>query len=589
VNLVLLVGSFRSVVPEGSDDPIGNQGGFVDTLAPAPYSLANAYLKAFVEADGDLRARFDVRLLNLAEPLELEDDHEEVTLSSEDIDRIVALNPSIIGFSTYCWNLDAILEASVEIEARLPEVRIVLGGRTSAADAHEILTRFKSVDAVVVGEGELPFREILRSDSFAGIAGVYARSGAEIRCGGPPRSVQRLDEIPSPWLAGILSPVKNAVMMELSRGCLHACGYCSWNSDKQLRYFSTERIEKELRWVVEHGHAHVTINDSALNYDTERLEAFVRAVRSADPSGQIRFTYNIRHDALTDAQLQTLSKLPTHMVLLGVETLSERGMSQVDRAPVDVQALRARLDALSHAVRPPVASIVLGLPEDDEKSFLETLDQLMSWTEPGPDGVPTVGTVLVSLLQVYRGSKLWERREALGLSFEQRGIPYLHESPTWPAASLARCKAELVRRIRKDPERLKAAEALAMMQQRGGVPPWLSRRVLGIVLREWPEGVTHDGWLLERIGWMRDTGQGALVRFGWKDGGRARVRITLDERAVRESRPGRYRVGVHPLPGPEMPEASLARLGKLVEAVVRGGEHRAAAFLAERRRRAMTE
>jgi len=38
--------------------------------------------------------------------------------------------------------------------------------------------------------------------------------------------VARLDDIPSPWLAGIVSPVKNAMMMELSRGCRHACGYC---------------------------------------------------------------------------------------------------------------------------------------------------------------------------------------------------------------------------------------------------------------------------------------------------------------------------------------------------------------------------
>lgn len=579
MKLVLLVGSFRSVVPEGVDDPIGSQGGFVDTLAPAPYSLANAYLKAFVDSDPELRSRYEVRLLDLAEPLELEDEREELELSEADMERIVGPKPHILGFSTYCWNLDTILESSEAIRRRLPNVRIVLGGRLDAADAHELLARYPAIDAIVVGEGEIPFREILRQDGFGGIGGVYARERGEIRCGGPPRSVQVLDEIPSPWLAGLLSPLKNAVMMELSRGCLHACGYCSWNSDKKLRYFSEGRIEQELRWVVKHGHEHVTLNDSAINYDTGRLEAFVRAAHAADPSGKVKYTYNLRHDCLNDEQLRVLRELPTHMVLLGVETLTARGMSQVDRVNVDVTALHARLHALAHAVRPPVASIVLGLPEDDEAGFLETLDQLMRWTEPAADGVPAVGTVLVSLLQIYRGSKLWHRRRELGLTFEERGIPYLHQAPSWPAASLARCKLELVRRIRENPERLKAAEALALMQSRGGVPIWLSQRVLSIVLRDWPEGVEHDGWRLDRVGWMRDTGQGALLRFVWKEGGRARARITLDELSIRASRAGRYRVQLHPLPGLKAPPGALARLEKLVQAVVRGGEHRAATYL----------
>ncbi|MFW5739843.1 MAG: DUF483 domain-containing protein, partial [Myxococcota bacterium] len=253
---VLLVGSFRSVVPEGNDGPFGSQGGFVDTLAPAPYSLANGYLKAFIEADAQLRDRYEVRLLDLAQPLELEDEHEEVELRAEDLAWIRDQRPSIIGFSAYCWNFDAVLAAADALREQLPGVQIVIGGRATDADARGILARHPSVDAVVVGEGELAFRDILRSGSLSSVPGVFARVGEQIECGGPPRSIERLDDIPSPWLGGILAPVKNAMMMELSRGCLHACGYCTWNSDKRLRYFSAERIEREIAWAVAQGHEH---------------------------------------------------------------------------------------------------------------------------------------------------------------------------------------------------------------------------------------------------------------------------------------------------------------------------------------------
>ena len=70
---ILLVGWFRSIVPEAMDDLGGSQGGFVDTLAPTPYSLANACLKVFAETDPAIRGRYDIDLLNLAEPLELEE------------------------------------------------------------------------------------------------------------------------------------------------------------------------------------------------------------------------------------------------------------------------------------------------------------------------------------------------------------------------------------------------------------------------------------------------------------------------------------------------------------------------------------
>ncbi len=576
--LLLLVGSFRSLVPEGTDGPFGSQGGFVDNLAPAPYSLANGYLKAWVERFEDVRSRWELRLLNLAEPLELEDEREEVELREQDVEGLVAQGPHLIAFSTYCWNVDAILRVSGEIKERLPSVRILLGGRATEGDPRELLASCPTIDAVVVGEGELPFLEILRRDSFDGIPGVYARAGEEIRCGGPPQSLESLDEIPSPFLSRLIRPATNAVMLEFSRGCLHACGYCTWNSDKHLRYFGTERIEREVAWARDQGHRHITMNDSALNYDTEQLRQFVEAVRRADPSGTVQFTYNVRHDALSNEQVGILSKLPTHMALMGIETLSDKGMGLVDRAGVEVPLLRDRLQAFARAVRSPVVSIVLGLPNDDEHGFLETLDTLLSWTAPNEAGVRPVGTVLVSLLQVYRGSKLWQRREELGLRFCTTGIPYLIESPSWPAPSLARCKAEIIRRIALDPERLKAAEALVLMD--GVRPLWLSRRILGIVLRDWPEGREHEGWTLERIGFMRDTGQGALLRFRRRDGGSVRVRLTLDEAAVRAQRPGRFRIGVHALPGPLVSDGLLKRLGQLVQAVVRRGEHYAAAVVA---------
>ncbi|HPY19131.1 MAG TPA: cobalamin-dependent protein, partial [Polyangiaceae bacterium] len=348
--VVLLVGMFRRIVPEGNDGPFGSQGGFVDNLAPSPYSLANGYLKSFVDANDALRERYDVRLFDIIEPWEPEEEREEVRITDEDIDALLSYHPVLIGFSAYCWNLDAVRTACQTIKQRQPDVRIVVGGRVSQSDARDWLASCPAVDAVVVGEGELAFREILLRDGFSGIAGVLWREGNELRWGGAPRCLDSLDDIPSPFLTGVLVPALHAVMLELSRGCLHACGYCTWNADKRLRHFGSSRIEQELRWAVRQGHQHITLNDSAINYDTERLRDFVEAIERADPSNRLRFTYNFRHDALTEEQFELFQRLPTHVALVGVETLSSRGMAQVDRQAVDVPALRYRLERFARTV-----------------------------------------------------------------------------------------------------------------------------------------------------------------------------------------------------------------------------------------------
>ncbi len=590
VRKALLVGAFRSMANEGDDGPFGGQGGFVDTLAPAPYSLANGYLKAFAEADPALSGRWRVELLDVVQPLDLEDEDEEVVFAEADADRILERDPDLVGFSAYCWNAGFVREAAAALRRRRPGLRIVVGGRATEGDPEGLLGDMPEVDALVVGEGELPFRELLlRGDGpWDGIRGVVSRAAdGTIRSGGSPVHVGALDTIPSPFLSGALRPARDGVMMELSRGCLHACGYCTWNAAKRLRLFGPARVEAEIRWARERGHRHVTVTDSALNYDTAGMGATVAAIRRADPEGSVRFTYNIRHDHVTPEQLEVLAGLPTHMVLLGVETLSPAGMGEVSRAAVDVEALERTLSAVAEAVRPPVVSIVLGLPGDTEDGFRRTLDTLMGWTRPRASGRPLAEAVLVSLLQVYRGSSLWRHRHALGLRVRERGIPYLIESPSWSREALARAKADLAKRMAAEPERLKAAEAVVLMESHGGASPWHTRRRVSELLGEWTAGEGRAGWALEKVGRPRDTGRGVLARFRFEQGGAVRLRFVHRREEARGGGllSAYYHLYREPVPGPRPPERACRELEEAVLAAVRRGEARLAARAAGARRR----
>lgn len=576
VRRAVLVGAFRSMISEGDDGPFGGQGGFADSLGPAPYSLATGYLKAFAEADPEIAARWKIDRLDLVQALELEDDTEHVALEDTHVEQILALEPDVVGFSSYCWNIDAFRDAARALKRRRPAVTILVGGRATDGEPHELLSEVAEIDAAIVGEGELAFREILRRDlDLAGIAGVVHRRGSEIVQHGPAAIVEELDSIPSPFLDGTLSPARHGVMLELGRGCRHACAYCTWNSHKRLRFFSPARIEAEIRHALAQGHRHATLIDSALNYDSAHLRALVDAIHRADPTGEMRFTYNLRHEEVTAEQLELLARLPTHMVLLGVESLSPAAMRASGRTPADAGRLRETLSAVSRAIRPPLASIVLGLPDDDVDGFVSTLETLLSWTEPREGEPPAVGAVLVSLLQVYRGSGLWKRRDELGLQFEPHGIPYLLEGGGFSVRDLARAKAHLVRRMGELPDRLKAAEAIVLMEARGGLDPWLTTKRIQELLAPWLPGSTLQGWTFVRAGILRDSGRSALLRFGWQDGGSVRVRLSVRRSSSpRTAGQGRYELGLEPVGRPAPPTAACRKLEVMVRTILAQGERR---------------
>lgn len=582
----LLVGAFRSIVPEGRDGLFGSQGGFVDTLAPSPYSLANGKLKAFAEADHEVVRRWTIELLNLSEPLELEDEREEVELGEEEIDVILEREPEVVAFSAYCWNIDAVLGAAIELKARRPGLRIVIGGRGVEGTPEALLAESPAVDAFVIGEGERSFLEILKRDheSLDGIPGVIWRSGDEIRSGGEPWCVATLDHIPSPYLTGALEPALHGVMLELTRGCQNACGYCTWSAEKQLRWFGSRRIEDEVRWIRERGHRHVTLTDAAINYDTVRLAESVDAIRRADPDGEVKFTYNLRHELLDAEQLEILSRFPTHMVLLGVESLWPEAFESVDRKPPVHAALAKRLRDLARVTRPPVVSIILGLPGDSEEGFKRTVETLLDWTRPNEAGEQAVGAVLVSLLQVYRGSKLWYRRHELSLRYQERGIPYLIEGPGWSESALARSKRLLMDRMSEDSEVLKAAEAIVMSEERGGVDPWLTRRRVASLLQGWPVGTEVEGWTFERLGLLRDTGQAVSLRFSWCHGGSVRLllkRRTSPSRSSDETR--LFAIDMRTISEPAPPEDASVRLRDMVKELLLTAEERVARVVSRRR------
>jgi anaerobic magnesium-protoporphyrin IX monomethyl ester cyclase len=93
--------------------------------------------------------------------------------------EIYEQKPDIIGFSCYIWNISRILWLIRHLRLVLPQAYFVVGGPEVSFDPEHLLASYPQVDAVIVGEGEESFPDLVRAwssgENPTGIEGVVWR------------------------------------------------------------------------------------------------------------------------------------------------------------------------------------------------------------------------------------------------------------------------------------------------------------------------------------------------------------------------------------------------------------------------------
>lgn len=403
------------------------QGGYVDALLCEPYSLANAYLKSYAEKFDDIKSNYNIVLINLSDKGRGIVDC--VTYQEEFIECILSNHPYAIGFSTYCWNIDTTLLLVRKIKRINPRIKILIGGRYALK---EYLLRYPEIDFIVKGEGEIPFVKLLKNNlkKPANIPGVSYLYNGHIVDNGDAEIIKDIDEIPSPYLKGIIKPNKYNMMLELSRGCLNNCGYCRWNSNKTYRYHSKKRIYQELLFAKQNKLKHITIVDSAINYEIKLLRYLSDVMTKL--KSRILFSYNLRHELIDVYQIQYLKNIPTFQALIGMESINSTALKICNRKISSLRVFENSVKLLNYYCE-PLVGVILGLPGDTADSFKETINYLER-VNSIPD--MKIGMVLISLLQVFPDSLLYKYKNVLKIKTYTKGTPYIISNFTWKKKQL---------------------------------------------------------------------------------------------------------------------------------------------------------
>lgn len=202
-------------------------------------------------------------------------------------EKVQTYNPDFILFSvmtdTYQWAI----KLSREIKKIMPQTKIIFGGIHPTILPYETIKE-KSIDAVVVGEGELtiiPTIETLISNKTYILNGVLYKKDGKILGNPVPSKIADIDKLPFPDKDIFYSQYpfyKFAYLTSISRGCPYSCTYCCNNTYKNLykeyfRYRELSNVIKELSIAKEkYRPKFIHFTDDTLNFDKQYINDFLK-------------------------------------------------------------------------------------------------------------------------------------------------------------------------------------------------------------------------------------------------------------------------------------------------------------------------
>jgi radical SAM C-methyltransferase len=348
--------------------------------------IAAAYLAAFAEADPAVRDHVDVSLT-------IEHTQTPVDLV---FDAVMANGvPDVLGLSCQGWAIphaDVIARRVREVN---PDSTIVFGGNHVSHGGDAFFASRPFADVLVNGEGERPFRDVLASriegSSLEGVAGVTFRTSAGAIVANQDRArITDLDEIPSPYLSGILDPHLpgcTTALLETNRGCPYRCSYCYWGGaiGQKLQQFSLDRLRAEMALLAERNIDSWYICDAnfgILPRDVELVEEIVRLHEEYDYPRTVHTNWAKNANRRIVEMCARLNNAGIHSTYsIALQSNTKDALVTARRANMRINDI-AEVSALCHTHRiVPRGELIWGLPGESYREFLASYDTLAAHTD----------------------------------------------------------------------------------------------------------------------------------------------------------------------------------------------------------------
>lgn len=359
--------------------------------------LGLAYLAAVLEADGHELRIFDLGL-------------EPNGSLADDVQRISAFDPQVIGITSMTNLYHSALETATLLKAQLGRP-IIIGGPHATVYPERILRESPVIDFVVRGEGEETIRELVvaldgNSRDLAKINGISYRLRGEVVSTPDRPLIADLDALPFPARHlfdvrryGLSTPSGRPMVTILSsRGCPYHCAYCFKGiMGRTYRQRSPGNIIAELRQVMDrYGVRDFYFVDDLFTIDARRLQAITDQLITEKLD--IRWQCLARVDRVTAEMLQKMYAAGCRRIHFGIESGNQDILNRIGKG-IKLEQVRQAVRWAQDAGIGVKGYFMLGLPGDTEETMQQTIDLAVELN---------MEQAMFSLTTPFPGTRLWD-------------------------------------------------------------------------------------------------------------------------------------------------------------------------------------
>lgn len=329
--------------------------------------------------------------------------------------EILAFEPDMIGVSAYTETLPIAREFARHMRAQR-DVPLVLGGPHIATNPDDLPLEF---DLGVAGEGEEVLLKMLRLQAenaltpknLGALQGATFRQDGAIRNTGRCPPIQDMDTLAHPnrrlmfdSMYRNFNQFEPVLHIHTARGCPYRCTFCSaplvnpsWRfHSPEWVIAELEQIAREFPWVRE-----ITISDDLFTLKKRRLESLVRAIRAAGLHKRFAFFCSSRSNTLTHDMCRLLRDMNVVMVSFGLESASDRVISDLKGVGASQQDYERVLGMCQHYGIYAHGNFIIGAQEE----YLCDLQATMRFVQSNQDRLQSV---YFSHMTPFPGTRVWD-------------------------------------------------------------------------------------------------------------------------------------------------------------------------------------
>jgi len=289
------------------------------------------------------------------------------------IDRILALEPDIVG--TTGLIIDAVQNQKIvtEIKKRRPGITVIAGGVHVSILPETALEESPETDYVVINEGERTLPRLLRALTEAGepitdIPNLCFRKDG--RCIRTPAAnwIADLDSLAFP--AWDLFPPSRQYPMVTSRGCPFACKFCH-PFGTRVRQRSVHNVLAEMEKLIECHHPEFLVMfDETFGLNPKRTAELLDGFISINVAASLPWYAAVRVSTTTPEMLEHMYRAGCRTVAFGIEGAAERVLKE---KKIDIKKAKGLIDLGKQLGMEVDTFFIFGHPDETLREMLKTV------------------------------------------------------------------------------------------------------------------------------------------------------------------------------------------------------------------------